>query len=64
MNYLLADTLYEVLNEAIDNIALAVRADVNSPIFGVRLKMASRAVRCALELYGDKDCHGHVSHKF
>jgi hypothetical protein len=46
-------TLNEVLLIAIDHIDSARNAPTNIAL-GSHLKMASRAMRCALELYGDR----------
>lgn len=52
-DYLYLTTLDEVLLEAIENLEM-VRHATSPWVQGVRLKMASRAMRCALEIYGEK----------
>lgn len=46
-------TMDEVLNLVLEHSELARQAD-NPLMMGVHLKMASRAMRCALEIYGDR----------
>jgi hypothetical protein len=46
-------TLNEVLLEVIDHIDGARNAPTNTALC-VHLKMASRAMRCALEIFGDR----------
>jgi len=48
-----AVTMDEVLNLVLEHSELARQAD-NPLVMGVHLKMASRAMRCALEIYGDR----------
>jgi hypothetical protein len=46
-------TMYEVLELVIVHCSRAQHADSDLAM-GVDLKMASRALRCALEIYGDR----------
>ena len=48
---------FETLNEifvAIETQVAMAKTTSSLPMLGVRLKMASRAMRCALEIYGDR----------
>jgi hypothetical protein len=54
LDYAYLATLDEALMLSIEHIEAVRHAD--SPLVqGVHLKMASRALRCALELYGEKN---------
>jgi hypothetical protein len=46
-------TMYEVLEEVIVHCDRAQNCE-NDRMLEVHLKMASRAMRCALEIYGDR----------
>ena len=46
------DTMNEVLEMVLEYVAAAQRAE-NDVTMGVYLRMASRSLRCALEIYGD-----------
>jgi len=54
LDYVFADTLEEVLLEAKKQIDMA-RNQSEVIILGVRLKLARRAIDCALEILGDRE---------
>jgi hypothetical protein len=49
-----AEAMHEALQAAIDYAEMADRTDIASPVIALHLKMASRAIRCALEIYGQR----------
>jgi hypothetical protein len=51
------ETMNEVLMIVLEYTELARQAD-NPLVMGVYLKMASRSMRCALEIYGDRFATG------
>lgn len=53
LNYIWYSTLDEVIKLCIGYCELARHAD-GDPALGLHLKMASRALRCALEIYGSR----------
>ncbi len=53
LNYIWCETLNETLMLCIEHCELARHTDDELKIF-VHLKMASRALRCALEIYGSQ----------
>lgn len=52
-DYAFYETLSEVLGVTTLHINKAINAE-GMPLLGMSLKMASRALRCALEIYGDR----------
>lgn len=52
-NFILQLTMDEVLETVMEQCMLARDAS-DDRVLGVRLKMASRALRCALEIYGSR----------
>ena len=52
LDYAFFTTLDEVLKEVLEQIDMARNSNMTQ--LGWRLKMASRALRCAMEIYGDE----------
>jgi len=57
LDYLYAELMFEILDQVVLYAESAKGVETNDPRMGVYLKMASRAMRNALELYGERIAH-------